>query len=141
MTTPEGKSASLQCITAAGVPAPAGHYSHAVKVGDLVYVSGVLPVTVAPEADFVAQAHAAMVLCEKILQAAGCTWAQVAQSTVYIAGVKYWPAFNEIYAQYLQAHKPARVIVPVPELHHGYLVEIQLTAATLASFDRPESTR
>lgn len=124
----EQKNLALLSIEASDVPAPAGHYSHAMKVGDLVYVSGVLPVTVSPQADFTTQAHAAMESCQKILAAAGCTWTQVAQCTVYIAGVEYWPSFNEIYAHYLQAHKPARAIVPVPELHHGYLVEIQLTA-------------
>lgn len=116
-------------ITAPEVPLPAGHYSHAVKTGNLVFVSGVLPVTVTPGADFSAQARAALELCRSILAAAGCGWEQVAQCTAYIVGVEYWPVFNHIYAQYLGAHKPARAIIPVAELHHDYLIEIQLTAA------------
>ncbi|NDL65853.1 RidA family protein [Acerihabitans arboris] len=125
---PEEKTTLLHSIMTLEAPPPAGHYSHAVKTGNLVFVSGVLPVTVSPEADFTAQARAALDLCQHILAAAGCGWAQVAQCTAYIAGVEHWPTFNHIYAQYLQAHKPARAIIPVPELHHNYLVEIQLTA-------------
>jgi enamine deaminase RidA (YjgF/YER057c/UK114 family) len=41
-------------------------------------------------------------------------------------GVANWPAFNAIYAEIFGAHKPARAVVPVPELHYGFMVEIQL---------------
>ena len=46
----------------------------------------------------------------------------------YIVGVDHWPAFNDIYARFMGPHKPARAVVPVPELHHGFLVEVQMTA-------------
>jgi 2-iminobutanoate/2-iminopropanoate deaminase len=49
--------------------------------------------------------------------------------TVYIVGVELWPAFNTIYAELMGEARPARAVVPVPELHHGYLVEIEATAA------------
>ncbi|MGL9774317.1 MAG: RidA family protein [Sodalis sp. (in: enterobacteria)] len=66
---------ALQCITAPDVPPPAGHYSHAVKAGNWIFVSGVLPVTASPKADFAAQAEAALNLCR--LAAADCGWPQV----------------------------------------------------------------
>ncbi|MGL9774318.1 MAG: RidA family protein [Sodalis sp. (in: enterobacteria)] len=50
------------------------------------------------------------------------------QCTAYIVGIDHWPDFNRLYAQFLQDHKPARAVVPVPALHHGYLIKIQLTA-------------
>ena len=48
--------------------------------------------------------------------------------TVYVAGVQHWPAFDQVYAELLGSHRPARAVVPVPELHHGYLVEIEALA-------------
>ena len=48
--------------------------------------------------------------------------------TAYIAGVENWPAFNRIYAEVFGEAKPARTVVPVPELHHGYLVEVEAIA-------------
>lgn len=87
-----------------------------------------LPVTVSPQASFTAQAEAALNLCRHILAAADCGWPQVVQCTAYIVGIDHWPDFNRLYAQFLQDYKPARALMPVPALHHGYLIEIQLTA-------------
>ncbi|WP_348270476.1 RidA family protein [Bosea sp. LC85] len=39
-----------------------------------------------------------------------------------------WPEFNRIYAEAFGDHRPARSVVPVPELHHGYLIEIEAVA-------------
>jgi enamine deaminase RidA (YjgF/YER057c/UK114 family) len=44
-------------------------------------------------------------------------------------GVENWPEFNRIYSDMLGDAKPARTVVPVPELHYGYLVEIDAIAA------------
>jgi endoribonuclease L-PSP len=48
--------------------------------------------------------------------------------TAYLVGVEYWPAFNAIYAEVLGNHRPARAVVPVPALHHGYLIELEAIA-------------
>ena len=45
--------------------------------------------------------------------------------TAYIVGVENWPAFNRVYTEAFGNAKPARTVVPVAELHHGYLVEIE----------------
>ena len=58
---------------------------------------------------------------------------RILRATVYIADVAHWPAFNAIYAEMLGAHKPARTVVPVPELHYGYLVEMDAIAALRGS--------
>jgi enamine deaminase RidA (YjgF/YER057c/UK114 family) len=52
----------------------------------------------------------------------------VVQCTAYIVGVANWPEFNRLYAERFGDHRPARAVVPVPELHHGFLVELQMTA-------------
>ena len=122
----------MKLIQAPGLPAPAGHYSQAVEANGLVFLSGVLPQqgTVDPSVhSFDAQCESVFDQCEQILQAAGCGFGDVVQCTVYIVGVAHWPVFNAIYARRFGVHKPARAVVPVPELHYGFSVEVQMVAA------------
>ncbi len=113
---------------------PAGHYSQAVIHQGSLYISGQLPVspdgTHNEEASFSEQAHIALNNLLAILHAAGCSPTDLVKVTVYVAGVKHWPAFDQIYSEMLGGHRPARAVVPVPELHHGYLVEIEAVART-----------
>lgn len=112
-------------------PRPAGHYSQAVEEGGFVFLSGMLPdiASVDPSArNFTLQSEAVLRQCQAVLAQAGCTFDDVVQCTAYIVGVENWPTFNEVYARLLGAHKPTRAVVPVPELHHGFLVEVQITA-------------
>ena len=119
-------------IPAPARPPPAAHYSQAVEANGLVFLSGVLPQqgVVDPTVDtFQDQCESVFGQCEKILQAAGCRFQDVVQCTVYIVGIAQWPEFNATYARVFGAHKPARAVVPVPELHFGYSVEVQMVAA------------
>ncbi|MGF6775401.1 RidA family protein [Paraburkholderia sp. GAS334] len=116
-------------------PAPGGHYSQAVQAGGFTFVSGMLPgpgvATEGPD-NFERQVRATLQHCEHVLTEAGCRLTDVVQCTAYIVGVGHWPEFNRIYAEYFCDHKPARAVVPVPELHHGFLVELQMVAHTSA---------
>ena len=120
----------MKFIQSPKVPAPAGHYSQAVEAAGLVFVSGVLPGK-PPEGEqdsFERQVRASFAQCSNILNAAGCELGDVVQCTAYLVGVERWPEFNAIYAEIMGDHKPARAVVPVPELHYGFLIEIQLVA-------------
>ncbi|MCJ2373611.1 RidA family protein [Pseudomonas sp. RGM 3321] len=112
--------------------APGGHYSQAVLHQGTLHVSGQLPVRAdgshSVEEPFEAQAAIALDNLAAILEAAGCTSDDLLKVTIYIAGIQYWPAFDRIYAGYLGEHRPARAVVPVPQLHHGYLIEIEAQA-------------
>jgi 2-iminobutanoate/2-iminopropanoate deaminase len=55
---------------------------------------------------------------------AGGDAAHLVRVTACIVGVENWPRFNAVYAEMLGDAKPARTVVPVTELHHGYLVEV-----------------
>ncbi|MES2536770.1 MAG: RidA family protein [Pseudomonadota bacterium] len=121
----------MQFISTPDAPTPAGHYSQAVEVDGMVFVSGMLPTLSQASGatmSFDDQVRSAMGHSEKILSAAGCSLNDVVQCTAYIVGIANWPAFNRVYSELLGPHKPARAVVPVPELHHGALVEIQLVA-------------
>jgi len=110
---------------------PAGHYSPAVAHNGFVFLSGVLPRNPG-SGDFKDEVKQALDACGEILALAGCGVRDVVQCTAYIAGVEHWPAFNQVYAAFFGDHKPARTVVPVSELHHGCLVELQMVAAQSA---------
>lgn len=119
----------MKFISSNQAPAPGGHYSQAVAAGGLVFVSGMLPAgNNQPPLTFEAQVHSVLDHCSAVLAEVGCGLEDVVQSTVYLAGVEHWPAFNQLYAERFGSHRPARTVVPVPALHHGFLVEIQLVA-------------
>jgi reactive intermediate/imine deaminase len=120
-------------ITPAGVAPPGGHYSTAVRHRDVVYVSGQLPVqgdgSHSAHLSFDDQARQAMQNLLAVLASAGAGPGDVLKVTAYIVGVTNWPAFNGVYAEIMGEARPARSVVPVPELHYGYLVEIDAIAA------------
>jgi len=122
----------LHPVLTQDAPLPAGHYSQAVRAGDHLYISGQLPIRAdgAPLDDmgFEAQAAQAIDNMLAILAAAGGTPDRLVRVTAYIVGVEYWPRFNAVYATRLGEARPARTVVPVPELHYGYLVEIDAIA-------------
>ena len=111
---------------------PAGHYAPATVHDGVVHVSGQLPVapdgTHDPAASFDVQARRAMANLFAVLDAAASSPDRLLKVTVYIVGIEHWPAFNAVYAELLGPARPARAVVPVPELHHGYLVEIEAIA-------------
>ncbi|MDO6413067.1 RidA family protein [Sphingomonas sp. BIUV-7] len=119
-------------ISTDAAPSPAGHYAQAVVAGGTLYISGQLPLrpdrTGDPRASFDEQASQAIANMLAILAAAGGRPADLAKVTAYIVGVENWPRFNAVYAELLGDARPARTVVPVPELHHGYVVEIDAIA-------------
>ena len=122
----------LRYIFTDRAPKPAGHYSQAVVAGRHIYISGQLPIrpdrTPLADSSFEAQAAQAIENMLEILAAAGGRPESLARVTAYIVGVEYWPRFNAVYAAMLANARPARTVVPVPELHHGFLVEIDAVA-------------
>jgi reactive intermediate/imine deaminase len=124
-------------VSTPDAPAPAGHYSQALVYGDLVFVSGQLAArpdgTPAAHEPFEVQLRVVLANTFAILRAAGSGPERVLKVTAYIVGVEHWPVFNRIYADVFGAIRPARSVVPVPELHHGYLVELEVIAAQVRS--------
>lgn len=124
--------AAIGTVDTDRAPAPAGHYSQAKLAGGQVYISGQLPIRPdgAPLVDegFDAQAAQALQNMLAILEAAGGAPSDLVRVTAYIVGVGNWPRFNAVYAALLPEARPARTVVPVPELHYGYLVEVDAIA-------------
>ena len=127
----------MKQVSSRNAPAARGHYSHAVIHAGVVYVAGQLPIVPRdPQqrlATFEEQARCVIDNVIAILEEAGSGADLILKATVYIADVAHWPSFNAIYAEKLGAHKPARTVVPVAQLHHGYLVEMDAIAALRGS--------
>ncbi len=109
-------------------PAPAGHYSPAAAFGDFIFVSGQLPELAQGAGTFEAQVLSAMERLFSALKSAGGGPEDIIKVTAYIVGVQHWSAFNHVYAGIMGDNRPARAVIPVPELHHGCLVEIEAVA-------------
>ena len=118
---------------------PGGHYSQAARFGDLVFTAGQLGMrpdgSHTADLGFEDQAQQAMANLFAALRAGGSDAAHVLKVTAYIVGVENWPRFNAVYAEMMGEARPARTVVPVPELHHGYLVEIDAVAVRGAPGD------
>lgn len=123
----------IEILQSPEVAEPAGHYAQGVSFGDLIFVSGQLPV--GPDgshdlasAEFDRQARQAYANLLGVLRAGGAGPADVLKVTIYIADVADWPACNQIHAEIFGASRPARAVVPTGPLHYGYRIEIDAIA-------------
>ncbi len=108
---------------------PAGHYSPGVVHNGFVFVSGQLPIVPGQAEHRIGTIEEQTEQClrnvERVLVAAGSSLNQCVQMTIYISDGELWGRVNAAYATVLGAHRPARAVVPVKELHFGYQIEIQ----------------
>lgn len=116
----------------AGLAKPGGHYSHVAIANGFVFVSGQLPIDAQGEklsgATFEVQAEQVLANVQAALEGAGSNIAQLVQVRVYIVDVEHWASFNQIYARWAGEARPARAVVPVPQLHYGLKIEVEATA-------------
>jgi 2-iminobutanoate/2-iminopropanoate deaminase len=114
-------------------PIPAGHYSQALIHEGIIYVAGQLPIDPATGVrqlgSIEAQTEQVLRNLAAIVEAAGSDLSRVLRTTVYVADITLWERVNAVYQQVFGSHRPARTVVPVPTLHHGFLIEIDAIAA------------
>jgi 2-iminobutanoate/2-iminopropanoate deaminase len=126
---------NMETILTPNAPQPAGHYSQAVVHGDIVYISGQLPVNPATGIRVLAtiegQVRQVLKNLDAILLASGSSRDHVLKVTIYIADITLWETVNRLYAEFFGSHKPARTIVPVKELHYGFSIELDAVAAII----------
>ncbi|MDX9728227.1 MAG: Rid family detoxifying hydrolase [Bacteroidales bacterium] len=122
-------------ITTYEAPLPGGHYSQAVVSGNVIFVSGQLPVVPLTgdrlTGSVSEQTHQALKNVLSIVKAAGGDITTIARTTIYTTDVKSWEEINRVYADFFGPVHPARSIITVAGLHHGCLVEIEAVAFTL----------
>lgn len=121
-----------QAVSTDQAPAAIGPYSQAIKKGDLLFLSGQIPLDHATgqlvAGGIEAQTRQVFANIGAILQAAGASFDHVVSATVYVADMNDFARVNEIYATYFSAPAPARATVQVARLPKDALVEIQVIA-------------
>jgi 2-iminobutanoate/2-iminopropanoate deaminase len=122
----------MQFISIPDAPRSIGHYSPGVISGNVIYVSGQVPMDpVTGEkvtSSFDAQCRKALDNVKRILKEAGRDLDHVVKVNAYITDINDWAEFNTIYAEYFGEHRPARAVLPVGPLHYGFKVEIEAIA-------------
>jgi 2-iminobutanoate/2-iminopropanoate deaminase len=121
-----------QIITTADAPQAIGPYSQAVRAGDLVFLSGQIPLDPATgtmvTGDAAAQAKRVMDNLGAVLRAGGATFAHVVRATIYLVDLGDFAKVNEVYGSYFPTEPPARATVQVAALPRGASVEIDMIA-------------
>ena len=124
--------ATKQILKPAKSPAAVGPYHHAVRVGDLLFCAGQIPIDPATgnliAGDIQAQTERALRNVKAILDAQKLTFANVVKNTVYMTNLADFAGMNEVYAKYFTSDCPARSTVQVAALPKGASVEIEAVA-------------
>lgn len=124
----------MEKILTNAAPAPAGHYSQAIRHNGLVFVSGQLPLDPVSkqvvEGGIEPQLRQVMANISAILEASGSGLDNILKATIYIPDSSYWPEINRVYAECMGDHKPARAVIPCGDLHYGVLLEMEVIAAS-----------
>ena len=114
-------------------PAAIGPYSQAVQTGNMLFVSGQIPIDPATGAfageDIVTQTHQSLTNVKNILAAAGYSMNDVVKTTVLLSDIANFAAMNAVYAEYFTENKPARAAFAAKDLPRGAMVEIEAIAA------------
>lgn len=119
-----------QPITVTAAPPQNDTYSQAVRLGDLIYLSGQLGV--APDgtlpASFSDQVRQALENVSTVLQAAGSSLALVAKVNIYVTDFSRLNEMNAVYPKFFP-HRPAKTTVEIARLDKGAQIEVEVVAA------------
>ena len=122
-----------QAIASPDAPNPAGAYSPALKVGDLLFISGQVPIDPATgqlvHGEAAVQARRVMENLGALLEAAGLSFDHVVRTTVFLADINDFAAVNEVYGSYFSEPRPARATVQVARLPRDARIEIDAIAS------------
>jgi len=124
---------SKKIVSSDQAPKAIGPYAQAVDLGDLVFLSGQIPLDPASgqfvgAGDIQAQTDRVLQNLQGVLRTAGLTLANVVRTTVYLVDLAEFARMNEIYAKYFATEPPARSTVQVVALPRGARVEIDAIA-------------
>jgi 2-iminobutanoate/2-iminopropanoate deaminase len=123
-----------RAVSSANAPKAIGPYSPAVRAGNLLFVSGQVPIDPATgnmiEGDIAAQTRRVLDNVGALLEAGGVSFANVVRTTVFLADMNDFAAMNQVYGEYFREPYPARATVQVARLPKDSRVEIDVIAAS-----------
>jgi len=120
-------------INTSKAPAPIGPYSQAVKAGNLLFISGQIPIDPATGSvdatDIIAETHQVMHNLRAILAEAGAGFEQVVKTTILLSDMTLFAEVNSVYGKYFTGNFPARETYAVKSLPKNANVEISMIAS------------
>ncbi|KAJ3512832.1 hypothetical protein NLJ89_g3294 [Agrocybe chaxingu] len=132
MSAPTSTHESLSVVSTSQAPAAIGPYAQAIKVGDLLFCSGCIPLEPPTmqvvEGGIVAQTEQALKNLKAVVEAGGSELGKVAKTTVFLKSMDDFVAVNGVYSNFFGSHTPARSAVEVARLPKDVLVEIECIA-------------
>jgi 2-iminobutanoate/2-iminopropanoate deaminase len=121
-----------EAISSAGAPKAIGPYSQAIRAGNLLFLSGQIPLDPGTgaivEGDITAQTERVLENISAVLTSAGASFANVVRTTVFLADMNDFAAMNAVYAKFVVDPPPARSTVQVSRLPKDVRVEIDVIA-------------
>jgi len=124
---------TLSIVSSPNAPGAVGPYSQAIKLGDLLFCSGCIPLDPATaevvSGGIEAQTEQALKNMTAVLEAGGSELNKVVKTTVFLKSMDDFAVVNGIYARVFGAHKPARSCVEVARLPKDVLFEIECIAS------------
>lgn len=121
-----------EIVQTENAPGAIGPYSQAMKVGNLVYTAGQIPLDPATgqlvEGDVTAQSERVMQNVAAILEAAGSSMDNIVKTTCFLTDLANFAAFNDVYAKHMGDNRPARSTIQVAGLPAGAQVEVEVVA-------------
>ena len=121
-----------RAVSTGGAPSAAGPYSQAIQTDNLVFCAGQIGLDPGTgemvEGGIEAQAERALRNLEAVLDAAGCTFADVVKTTCFLADIDDFAAFNAVYARFMTDPPPARSTFAVAGLPKAARIEIEAIA-------------
>lgn len=122
----------MKALNTDKAPAAIGPYSQAIRTGNIVFVSGQLPIIpetgAFPEGGVQEQTRQSLLNARAILQSEGLDLKNVVKTTVFLSNIADFGPMNEVYAEFFTAPFPARCAFAVRDLPKGALVEIEFIA-------------
>lgn len=133
----QGEKKQKQAITSHRAPVPAGAYSQAIRYGDLLFISGIVPAdaqadtfTILYPGDLEKQTELVLGYLRAIVEEAGGSLDHILKTTVFIHDLDQFHKFNEIYVKHFAGTVlPARSTVEVGKFNWGMCIEIEAIAA------------
>lgn len=108
--------------------APRGHYSHVASAGGLAWISGQMPTT-GDDAPFRDQVSSVLDSLDLCLAEAGARRDDLVSVRVFLADLRYWTEFDQLFGTWCAGHAPTRIVVPSPPLRDGLLLEVEAVAS------------
>lgn len=122
-----------EIIYTTNAPHPVGPYSQALKVGDMLYCSGQIPIdpitNEVVKESIEQQTELVMKNVGAVLKEAGLGYSNIIKSTIFITDMANFPKMNSVYEKYFKENPPARSCVAVKELPKGVDVEVEVLAS------------